>query len=518
MHMTDKSRHEKVVVVGAGINGLVAAYYLQRAGFPVTLLERADRVGGACVAEVAVVNGQSQSYALGASVLGLMPAFIFNETGLSKRLKTFAPTHPKLVYFPGHDSGTWIYREPAKFQRELAEKWDENGDIEAFRADEARVVSFLQAGYRAAVPPTLAEATRELGHILTRLWITGSAQDLLDHYFTADFTKLYMAMTVTESGPVSLKAPYSAFTLPLMDSGSVFDGHYGFVNPGIWKITEELGRINADLGVNIHLASQVEAIASDEGRLDYRDAGQTHSLTFDHLVFATDPLTAARLIGDEQHIAAVANKRFLGSSGKLTLLFEQPVRWRETSDAPHADAAFRFIFSIDSLADFERATLRVTGGEVDYEPGYVQIYTEGGALRQMGLVEPFDRLALFFKNMAFDKRGEALPEVKQAVKELVLSHIDNPEDCVWSRMLAPKDLQHLFHFPEGNLDHTMLIGGQTFANRQFSADPENNFYAFGRQPHTYYCGAGAYPCGSIAGTPGYMCAQQLIRQAEPREN
>ena len=116
------------------------------------------------------------------------------------------------------------------------------------------------------------------------------------------------------------------------------------------------------------------------------------------------------------------------------------------------------------------------------------------------------------------KRGEALPEVKQAVKELVLSHIDNPEDCVWSRMLAPKDLQHLFHFPEGNLDHTMLIGGQPFANRQFSADSENSFYAFGRQPHTYYCGAGAYPCGSIAGTPGYMCAQQLIRQAEPREN
>jgi len=201
MHMTDNSRHEKVVVVGAGINGLVAAYYLQRAGFPVTLLERADRVGGACVAEVAVVNGQSQSYALGASVLGLMPAFIFNETGLSKRLQTFAPTHPKLVYFPGHESGTWIYREPAKFQRELAEKWDENGDIEAFRADEARVVDFLQAGYRAAVPPTLAEATRELGHILTRLWITGSAQDLLDHYFVSQAVRLITSRVISRFIP-----------------------------------------------------------------------------------------------------------------------------------------------------------------------------------------------------------------------------------------------------------------------------------------------------------------------------
>jgi hypothetical protein len=33
-----------------------------------------------------------------------------------------------------------------------------------------------------------------------------------------------MGMTITESGPVSLHEPYSAFTLPLMDSGSIFEG------------------------------------------------------------------------------------------------------------------------------------------------------------------------------------------------------------------------------------------------------------------------------------------------------
>ena len=36
----------RVVVVGAGINGLVAAHYLRRAGCQVTVLERADRAGG----------------------------------------------------------------------------------------------------------------------------------------------------------------------------------------------------------------------------------------------------------------------------------------------------------------------------------------------------------------------------------------------------------------------------------------------------------------------------------------
>jgi phytoene dehydrogenase-like protein len=103
------------------------------------------------------------------------------------------------------------------------------------------------------------------------------------------------------------------------------------------------------------------------------------------------------------------------------------------------------------------------------------------------------------------------------VKAQVLARVANPEDCVWSRLLAPKDLQHLFLFPGGNLDHTMLVGGQTFFDRQFSADPETRFYAFGRWPNVSYCGAGAYPCGSIAGTPGYMAAQQLIRHSERSE-
>ena len=40
-----------VVIIGAGHNGLVCAFYLARAGLKVTVLERRGVVGGAAVTE-----------------------------------------------------------------------------------------------------------------------------------------------------------------------------------------------------------------------------------------------------------------------------------------------------------------------------------------------------------------------------------------------------------------------------------------------------------------------------------
>lgn len=501
---------QKIVVIGAGINGLVAANYLQRGGGDVTLIERTDHVGGACISALADVNGVSQFYALGASVLGLMQDFVFTDTGLANRLKTFVPTHPKLIYFPGDKEPTWIYRDPKVLDKELASKWGENGKVEAFRADEGQVVEFLQRGYREAKPPSLPEAKATLGETLTDLWITGSAKNLLDHYFTAERSKIYMAMTITESGPVSLNEPYSAFTLPLMDSGSVFGGYYGFVEGGIWRITEELGQLNNEIGVVTHLSSHVQEVNTVNGVIHYETNGHQHDLHFDQLVLATDSQTASNLIGTKSEIQKTNKLQFRGSSGKLNLMFRNPVRWKHGSNASDSDAAFRFVFSVDSLAEFEQATLKVLDNNIDYEPGYMQIYCQGGAMRQLNYKENFDSLSIFFKNLSLGKNGEAMPEIESQVKSTILNYVENPEDCIWSRLLSPRDLQQIFYFPGGNLDHTMLVGGQTFFDRNYSNDPASRFYNFGDLTNVYMCASGSYPCGSVTGTPGYMCSQQIL--------
>jgi phytoene dehydrogenase-like protein len=263
----------------------------------------------------------------------------------------------------------------------------------------------------------------------------------------------------------------------------------------------------------VHLSSSLVDVDTVAARATWEQDGKEQSAKFDYLVLGTDPLTASRLLGDAEQLEKTEQQRFRGSSGKLNVMFKHPIRWKNGTDHEHSDAAFRFIFQVNDIDEYEAATLKVLDTENDYAPGYLQVYCEGAAMRQLNHAEPFDRLAVFFKNLSLSRKGADLAHVEQQVKETLLDKIENPEDCVWTRLLMPKDLQELFLFPGGNIDHTMLTGGQTYFDRTYSDDPATGFYRYGSLQNVYVCGSGTYPCGSIAGTPGYMCSQQLLRAA-----
>ena len=95
------------------------------------------------------------------------------------------------------------------------------------------------------------------------------------------------------------------------------------------------------------------------------------------------------------------------------------------------------------------------------------------------------------------------------IKNKVFKYISNPEDCIGSVFLTPKDMNEQFYFPEGNIDHMMLTEGQNFDKRTFSKI-DGSFYSYGNMKDIFYCGAGSYPCGSVAGTAGYMCFKNII--------
>jgi len=98
----------KVIIVGAGINGLVAANYLVKSGFDVSIIEKKSQTGGACIKDTVEIRNKKIDFAYGPTVLGMMPDFIFKETGLSKITQGYYPKTPKLVYFNGKETSTKI--------------------------------------------------------------------------------------------------------------------------------------------------------------------------------------------------------------------------------------------------------------------------------------------------------------------------------------------------------------------------------------------------------------------------
>ena len=433
-----------------------------------------------------------------------MPNFIFQETGLSDKIEGYYPKTPKLVYFNDEESSTKIYQDYVKLEKELYEKWGEKGRVNEFRNDENKVVKFIQKLYRNATSPSVDIANDHLGKDLTSLWITGSAKNLLDHYFSSEKTKLYMGMTVIESGPASIYDPGTAFTIPLMDSGSIFDGYWGVVKTGIWKITENLTEINRRLGVKFYLDSEIQQVDNKSNSVSFSQKNREYKLNYDHLIFATDPVTPSKLINDFNNNIDLD---LIGTSGKVTAFFKNPVRWK---DSNNFSDSFRFIFSVDSLNSFEDASQNALNDLDNYFPGFIQVYPEGSAQRKMNNKEDFDKLIFFTKNFSYNKEAKNLNDIKEKIISTVMPHIENPEDLVYSKFLTPKDLNETFLFPKGNIDHSTLTGDQNYNKRTFS-DNKDNFYSYYDYENIFYCGAGSFPCGSVAGTPGYMCSKQLIR-------
>ncbi len=507
-------KNQRVTIVGAGINGLVAANYLQRAGFEVTLLERKAKVGGAVSTDSFMHKGKKITYSNGASVLGFMQDFVYRETCLDKHTAIYLPKHPEIVYSSSSAEACYMYDEVSQLRRELTEKWGERGKVKEFFADLTKVADFLRTGYRNAQVPTIEIARKQLGAKLVSRWITGSAKSLLDYYFTSEQTKVYFSISATESGPVDLDSAYSAFSIPLMASGSIFDGRWGYVKGGIWQITTALGNINKQLGVKTVVSARVTKVSQNDRSVTYVKNNTTKRLESDYVIFATDPLSAAKAIKDKSLIEKVSHKELVGSSGKLVMVFKRPIEWTGDLGKEDFSMALRYFVSIGDLEAMDDSSSQVKSQTSVFSDAYFEVYCEGAGDRKLGGKRSYDVISVYFKNLSLAKTGTVLPRVKEYVERVVLAKVVNKEDLIKSILLTPKDLRELFYFPGGNIDHVELSKGQTFFNRTYSSNPKDRFYQFGKHEGIFYCAAGAYPCGSVAGTPGYMCAMQIINSKD----
>src|SRR3954467_9191844 len=97
------------IVVGGGHNGLTAAAYLARADRSVLVLERRERLGGACTLERPFSDGR---YVVSpcAYVVGLLDDLVIDELRLRERGLAFDVADPNLwvPFEDGTSLGQWL--------------------------------------------------------------------------------------------------------------------------------------------------------------------------------------------------------------------------------------------------------------------------------------------------------------------------------------------------------------------------------------------------------------------------
>ncbi|HSA89774.1 MAG TPA: NAD(P)/FAD-dependent oxidoreductase [Burkholderiales bacterium] len=267
------------IVIGAGHNGLACAAYLAKAGARALVVERSNRVGGACHTEEATLPGFKHNIcSVVHTHIPLSP--VYRDLELERHgVKYVYPDYLRGTIFPDHKSIV-MYRETERMAAELGRY--SARDANTFRqlaADYGEFIdsTYLPLMYSPPLPPSLQTAELEKsdeGRALMQ-WQAATPVQLLNELFEAEEVKVHFLsrMTVLGFAPdqfgqgwiclfriLKAEAPICVGGSQQLAQGlrSVFEAHGGVVRTGI-EVKRILVRGNRAGGVELADGTRVEA-------------------------------------------------------------------------------------------------------------------------------------------------------------------------------------------------------------------------------------------------------------------
>jgi phytoene dehydrogenase-like protein len=271
-----------VLIIGAGHNGLVCAFYLARAGLKVRIVERLDTVGGAAVTEEFHPGFRNSVASYTVSLL--QPKVIADMKLADHGYRVIE--RPISNFLPQEDGrylklGGGLERTQAEFRRfseHDAQVLPEYYDVLESVADVLRDLAMKS-------PPNIGDGVKTLidgamqGRKLARLPLarqrdvldlfTKSARSLLDGWFESEAVKAAFGFDAVVGNYASPDTPGSAYVLLHHVFGEVNGkkGAWGHAVGGMGAITQAMAKVCRDAGVEISLESPVERVLVDGGKV-----------------------------------------------------------------------------------------------------------------------------------------------------------------------------------------------------------------------------------------------------------
>jgi len=522
-----------VAVIGAGHNGLVAAALLARAGRRVVVLERRDRVGGACVTEE-LWPGYRISRA--AYVAGLLRPAVLRELGLSARGLKLLPRDPASFTPLPDGRGLLLGRDAqqsadsiAAFSRRDAQRY---ADYEAFLDRVARWIEPTldapppdPARLRAADLRLLASLgagawrlRRELPRALSLL--LGPARPEIERWFESEPLRATLATDAVIGAWAAPSSPGTGYVLfhHVMGESGGARGVWAYLEGGMGRLSETLADVARDAGAEIRLESPVASIAVDEGRARGLVLEDGSSLEARCLVSGADPRrTLLDWVGAEHLPDDTARELraldFRSGSVKINLALDRLPAFAGRGDpGPRGGPEHRGTIHVGAtdLDALEAAFESARRGGLPERP-MVEL-TLPSALDPSLAPQDHHVASLFVQWWPTDAPPDQWPALRDQIAERACAAVDEVapgfSDSIRHReVLAPPDLERIFGLTGGNLFHGAMTPDRLLLGRPI---PGWSRYATPIQ-NLYLCGAGTHPGGGIMGACGRNAANLILQ-------
>jgi phytoene dehydrogenase-like protein len=517
------------IVIGGGHNGLVAAFYLARAGLRVVVLERRHVVGGTCVTEEVFPGFWGHTGAnLGA---WLHPKIIVDMELQTFGLDDIVRTNPG-VFTPFPDGRCFAgWREKSRTIDEI--KKFSAADVEPYfalrdyfkRFAATLGLSFLQP------PPTMGELmarirTPEDEEAFNRIMF-GTAKDFLDEHFASEEIKAILGIVATVNnfaGPSTPGSPYMWLHRSLgsdfIDDGGdpriralrgvVFRPRWGM--GGLTKAMEQSLRSR---GAEVRTNAEVARILVRDGAATGVALANGEELSARVVLSNADlHTTFLRLLAPSDVDATFRRKierlDTEGSCAKVLLALDGLPRWRFASSDEESDHFSQCHFRIaPSLAYMDRACADAKAGRSATEPilwGVIPSAVNPAMAPPGKHIVCLTTFHFPYRVACGDLDAERAAYTRRCI-DVLAQYAPNVKDLVIdATCLAPKDLERYFGMTQGHITHGNMMPGRVFSSRPLPG------WADYRTPvrNLYLCGSAAFPGGSVSGLPGHNAGHKVL--------
>ena len=522
-----------VALVGGGHNGLVAAYYLARAGLRTVVLERREIVGGCCVTEEFAPGYRAST---GAYVLSMLREPVWRDLGLARRGVTVDPAGPSLNLYP---DGATLYTDEdlERSAREVARFSPADAEVlprfEARLGELAGLVSPLidvtPPGLGSAGPVDLGAVLRLAGRAVRNrkliddalyLFAT-SASQYLDEWFVSEHVKAALGWHAINDSLAGPSTPGTAYVL-LHDHAAEEAGGgmrtWGFVRGGIGRVTEAMADAAREAGAEVRTGAEVERVLVQDGRATGVAVAGGEELRAGCVLSNADPKRTFLGLVDEaelpaEFVAAVRAYRCEGSSMKINLAVSELPRSGDLDDVRGDGVAeyHRGIIELNTtLAEMDAAQAEARAGRPAPNP-HVELCIP--TVHDPSLAPDGRHVVTIDANSQpyalADASWDAIKEdVADRVVALLAERFPNlPGSIEHRQVLSPLDLERLLGITGGHALHGDMAFDQLFTLRPVRGWAEYRTPIAG----LYLCGAGTHPGGGVTGANGRNCAREVLR-------